>query len=270
MTYIKEYIDWNTSLYNYTMNVDEVVHPNDWIIYKYVDKTENKTIYTICLDYLGVRSGHGISGLSRYDIISDDDNIIMNVSDDKNICEILTKKYKYKFSKSNECIKIENSLKGYYNAYSIELKELKNIEEFKKQSEEYHLELDQNILNFYMDGIYAWSKIISLKYTGGIFLMLRDKIFTVISNGCGILEVFNLDGSEYKKINTSMEYIQSISISDDNKFLKLSGFIWNPIYLKQYILIDSIFEDKLKSKSYCEEDEKYSDSEVNSELDEDE
>jgi hypothetical protein len=36
--------------------------------------------------------------------------------------------------------------------------------------------------------------------------------------------------------------------------------IWNPIYIKELILIDSIFEDKIKYKTYWEGDNDYEDS----------
>ena len=52
------------STYDFSNIAEEVIHPNDWIIYKYNDQTEKKNYYTICLDYLYARGGC-IYGLSR-------------------------------------------------------------------------------------------------------------------------------------------------------------------------------------------------------------
>lgn len=268
--FIKEYTGWKDSLCNFSSNTDEFVHPNNWLIYKYHDETENENTYTLCLDYLGVEYGVCISMLSRYDIVSLDENITMNISDDDNECEIITEKYTYKFKKSYEYHTIKNALGGFYNTYEIQLVEVKNKNKTVETKEKYHLELDKDILNFYLDGEYLWSKIISLKYTNGIYFVLRDKIFTVIDNGCGILNVYNLDGSEYKTINTNMEYIQCINITSNEKFLKLEGFIWNPIYIKELISIDSIFEGKIKYKTCWDGDDDDEFNNFNSDIDEEE
>ena len=198
--------------------------------------------------------------LSQFNIISLNDNITMNVLNDGNECEIITDKYTYKFKLSSEYHTIKNALGGFYNTYGIQLVEIVNKNKTVETKEKLHLKLDENILNFYLDGEYAWSKIISLRYTTGVYFMIRYKIFTVIKNGCGDLDVFNLDGSKYKTIQTVMEYIETIDIISNDKFLKLEGFIWNPIYIKELILIDSIFEDKIKYKTYWEGDNDYEDS----------
>jgi hypothetical protein len=246
------------SEYDFSNITEEVIHPNDWIIYKFIN--ENKNNYVLCLDYLSVKCGYTYS-LSLFDIYSDNDNINMIVSDDKQVCEIFTKKYKYIFKKSDEIHKIENSLKGFYNATGIKLISINKL--FNNENSvilqnvsKYHFELESDILNFYQDGKYIWSKIISLRYTDGIYFVTRDKIFAVIENGCGELECFNLDGTHYKTIQARMEYIRNISIIEDEtekeKYLKLRGFYWGPHYVKQIIQIDSLFTDKLKGVEHSD------------------
>lgn len=125
----------------------------------------------------------------------------------------------------------------------------------------YDFILDGNILNFYVDNIYSWSKIISLKYTKGIYFVLFDKIFTVIENGGGILNIFNLDGTLYKNINTSPDYIEHINIikndEDIDKYLEINGFIWQPIGVREYIDIDTLLSDNLRRKTFYEDDYQY-------------
>ena len=268
-TYIKLGGTFNDdSLYDFSNNTEEVIHPNDWIIYKYNNKQEKKNYYILCLDYLSVKCGI-IYCLSRYNIYSENDNINMIVSDDKQVCEIFTEKYKYIFKKSDKIRKIENSLKGFYNETNIELISVnKLITPFSpKNASKYYFELESDILNFYQDGNYIWSKIISLKYTKGLYFLLNDKIFAVIQNGCGNLECFNIDGTHYKTIQSIMEYITYYSIIENESgketYLKLSGFYWGPIDVIQIIQIDSLFTNKLKYKCF-DDDTEYSDSNIQS------
>lgn len=183
---------------------------------------------------------------------------------------ITTEKYKYQFNVSDNVRDIPNSIGGIYKEKQIEFISVEKIchqtPNNLSSNDKYYLELDDNILNFYIDGIYAWSKIISLRYTSGIYFVLRDKVFTVIENGYGILDVFNLDGSLYKQIQTSTEYIENTYIinSDDYgtpKFLRVDGFFWQPIYRRQYIDIETLFADKLKQKTYEEYRGKYGNTE---------
>ena len=271
MSFIKEYSGWDSAC-DISSNTTEYEHPNNWVIYKYVDKYENKNTYTLCLDYMAVNSRGCISMLSHFEIVSKDDNIIRNVSNDGLDCEIITEKYNYKFTRSLTCRTIKNSLDGFYNAPRIVLDSIVNRNrtiENAENPEKYHLNLDGNILNLYIDGEYAWSKIISLKYTEGTYFMLRDKVVTVINNGCGRLDVFNLDGSKYKTIYTEAEYIERADIICNGKFLILYGFVRNPTYVKEIILVDSIFEDRVKQGGkhivYYEGDSDYdiSDSDIN-------
>lgn len=263
MTQIKEYYDWEDVLAICLENSGEFLHPNNWIIYKFVDKNgKEKATYTLALDYMGVRCG-GICMLPRYSLVTDDeyttldisdDDIALDISDDKKLCRVITKNYTYHFKQSADFTQIKNSIGGYYNYHSIELIEVKKniIIENESSQDKYNLQLDDNILNFYLNGKYAWSKIISLQYTEGVYFILRDKIFTVISNGYGILDVFNLDGTVFKKIHTSMEYIEWADL--DENFLTIKGFMWNPIYMQQKILIDSIFDAEIYSKTQVDFD----------------
>jgi len=269
-SYIKELNNNTDKSYecDFSNATKEVYHPNDWIIYKQIE--DGKPIYTLCIDYMMAKAGACLYGLSRYDIISLTDDIVLETINDKSECTITTDKYKYEFKKSENVRDIQNTIGGIYKENSIELISVKNITKNKISSKEkYYLELDDNILNFYIDGVYVWSKIISLRYTSGIYFVLKDKVFTVINNGCGILDVFNLDGSQYKKIETSMEYIEHsyIIYSDDKeKYLSLRGFIWNPIYVRQYIDIESLFADKLKQKTlWDDDDDDFNDSDIDDE-----
>jgi len=192
----------------------------------------------------------------------------LNTNEDKSYCTITTDKYKYKFKQSDDTRDIQNAIGVIYKAKTIEFISVELIAKNNiKSDDKYHLELDVNILNFFVDGVYQWSKIISLRYTSGIYFILRDKIFTVIENGCGTLDVFNLDGSPYKQIKTSMEYIEHSNIIDNNdKYLRLSGFIWQPIYVRQYIDIESLFGDKLKQKTLWDgDDDDFDEDELKSE-----
>ncbi len=233
-----------------TLATNEVIHPNDWIIFK---SKNNK--YKLCIDYIGVKSVNTYYGLSSPDILSSGDDIILEISDDKILCDVITDKYKYKFKQIDDDYVIKNITNGSYKYKNIELisieKNLKSVDTENK----YHLELDVDILNFYIDGKYQWSKIISTRYTKGIYFILEDKIFTVISNGNRHLDILNLDGSLHKQIKTSMEYIETFDIiykDSKPKILKLSGFIWQPIFMKQYIDIDTLFLDKIKEVTYDE------------------
>lgn len=255
------YIKDSNYKYDFTTISGEVIHPNDWIIYKSLD--DKKYCYTLAIDYKIVKADCCHYCLSMYDILSSTDDIVLRTNEDNSVCTITTDKYKYEFTKSKNTDDIENLIGGVYKAQIIELISVELVEKNNISSnDKYHLELDDNILNFYIDGVYQWSKIISTKYTSGIYFVLKDKIFTVIENGCGILDVFNLDGSLYKQIQTSMEYIEhSHIINSDDKptFLRLDGFIWQPVFLRQYIDIESLFADKLKHKTISEYDDKYND-----------
>ena len=242
---------------------EEVSHPNDWIIYKQIQ--DDKQVYTLCIDYLMVKAGACLYGLSRYEIVTSNDNIILQTTDDKSECTITTEKYKYQFKVSDNVRDIPNAIGGIYKEKSIEFISVEKISHQTSTKistdDKYYLELDDNILNFYIDGVYAWSKIISLRYTNGIYFVLKDKVFTVIENGCGILDVFNLDGSLYKQIETSMEYIETYSIHSE-KILRINGFVWQPVYLRQYIDVETIFADKIKQKTISEYDNDFDEDEL--------
>jgi len=229
-----------------------IEHPQDWIIYTHLNN------YTLCIDYLCIQTGCMIYRLSRYNILSSTDNIIFNISDDKMICELITDKYKYKFKKTDKEREISNNLGGIYKTHEIELIFLEKLNHKNNISEKMYIDFEENIIDFYMNGKYCWSKIIATNYTKGIYFICLDKIFTVIQNGAGILDVFNLDGTLYKKIQTSMEYIRyaNIIFNDKNenpKYLKLVGFIWNPIEVVQYIDVNTLLNDKLRQKTYWED-----------------
>ncbi len=236
---------------------NEVSHPNDWIIFKSKDNN-----YKLCIDYIGIKSGCAYYGLSTYDILSSSDDIILDISDDKTLCEVITDKYKYKFKQIDKDYVIKNTTNGSYKHKNFELisidKNIKNVDTEKK----YDLELDADILNFYIDGKYQWSKIISTRYTKGIYFVLEDKNFTVFSNGDRNLDILNFDGSLHKQIKTSMEYIETFDIiykDSKPKILKLCGFVWQPIFMKQYIDIDTLFLDKIKEVTYDEYNTGYKD-----------
>lgn len=262
-TYIKQ-INTCSDTQNHSSECDfsnvngEVSHPNEWIIYKEIE--DGKPIYTLCIDYLMAKDTCVHYGLSRYIIVSSSDNIILETTNDKSECTITTEKYKYQFKVSENIRDIQNTIGGVYKAKSIEIVRVEKISHENICNDKYHLELDDNVLSFYIDGVYVWSKIISLKYTSGIYFVLKDKVFTVIENGCRILDVFNLDGSLYKHINVSIDYIEHSNIiySDNTeKYLKLDGFVWHPVFLKQYIDVESIFTDKMKQKTISEYDDEY-------------
>ena len=65
---------------------EEVSHPNDWIIYKQIQ--DDKAEYTLCIDYLMAKSGCVSYGLSRYDIISLTDNIVLETTNDNSECTV--------------------------------------------------------------------------------------------------------------------------------------------------------------------------------------
>lgn len=266
--YIKEVIynnNNNSSQLDFT-SVTDMNQPNDWIIYKSLNDEDEKYkyIYSLCINYMSVKCGGCVYGLSNYVIVSQDDNIQLDVSDDKTYCTVITNKYTYKFIQSNNS-DILNNNGCKYNTKYIELvsieKNNKEIENFDK----YYLELDHNVLNLYMNDKYVWSKIISLHYTEGIYFVVEDKICTVIDNGGGILDVFNTDGTLYKQIQTSMDYIENAKIiykNDIAKYLRLEGFVWQPVFVKEYIDIKSLFTDKLKQKTISEYDDAYNNSDI--------
>ena len=278
-SYIKE-INTRHDTQNHSSECDfsnvngEVSHPNEWIIYKEIE--DGKPIYTLCIDYLMAKDTCMHYGLSRYIIVSSSDNIILETTNDKTECTITTEKYKYQFKLSENVRDIPNAIGGTYKAKQIEFISVEKICDQNStkisSDDKYYLELDDNILNFYIDGVYAWSKIISLRYTSGIYFVLKDKVFTVIENGCGILDVFNLDGSSYKQIQTSTEYIENAYSINSEKILRINGFIWQPIYLRQYIDVESLFADKLKQKTLWDgDDDDFDEDELKSEdLEEDE
>lgn len=252
---------------DFSETTEEVSHPNDWIIYKQIQ--DEKPVYTLCIDYLMAKSGC-MYGLSRYDIVSSNDNIILQTTNDKSECTITTEKYKYQFKVSENVRDIPNAIGGTYKAKQIEFISVEKIYDQTpnkiSSDDKYYLELDDNILNFYIDGVYAWSKIISLRHTSGIYFVLKDKVFTVIENGCGILDVFNLDGSSYKQIQTSTEYIENAYSINSEKILRINGFIWQPIYVRQYIDVESLFADKLKQKTLWDgDDDDFDEDELKSE-----
>lgn len=90
---------------------------------------------------------------------------------------------------------------------------------------------------------------------------MKDKVFTVLNNGCSIFDVFNLDGSLYKQIETSMEYIETYSIHS-KKILRIHGFVWQPVYHRQYIDVETIFADKIKQKTISEYDNDFDEDEL--------
>jgi hypothetical protein len=250
------------SYYDFTNETGIVDHPQDWIVYKCSDLDDhNKFNYILCIDYTCVTAGGCSYGMSRYDIISSTDNIIFDISDDKKECIITTDKYKYKFKKTDTEREIKNYIGGIYKTYEIEFVYVEQINKKSDIKEKYYIDFEDNIINFYMDGQYCWSKIISTRYTKGIYFICNDKVFTVIQNGDGILDVFNLDGTLCKKIQTSMDYIEIAHIIFDDKYnkkyLDLRGFIWQPIGVIQYIDAATLLEDKLRQKSYYDHGDDY-------------
>lgn len=245
--------------FEFTNETGVVEHPQDWIVYKRSDPDDhNKTIYTLCIDYTCVKAGACSYGMSRYDIISSSDNITFDITDDKKECIITTDKYKYKFKKTDTEREIKNYIGGIYKTHEIEFIYVEQTNKKNDIKEKYYIDFEDNIINFYMDGQYCWSKIIATNYTQGVYFTCNDKIFTVIKNGAGILNVFNLDGTLCKKIQTNMEYIRYAYIIYDDKenpkYLKLIGFIWQPIEVVQYIDVNTLLSDRLRQKSYFDDD----------------
>ncbi len=250
--YIKEISNDGTTNQVDLTSMDKVIHPNDWIIYK------KGNIYTLCIDFLRIKTGNGCYGLPSHKIMSSSDNIVLEISDDKTICNVITDKYKYKFKNFDNNSPITNITNSSYKFKEIELLSIEKNIKYVNTTDKYYLELDDSILNFYIDGDYKWSKIISLRYTKGIYFVLKDKIFTVIDNGGSMLDILNLDGSLYKQIKTKMDYIESFNIiykDNEPKILKLKGFIWQPIFVKQYIDIETLFLDRIKEVTYYEDDD---------------
>lgn len=231
----------------------EKIHPNEWTIYKFVGKN-NKFEYMLGLDHWCIKTHGCIQFLKHHSVVSDNDTIDMQISDDNQSCVVFTKNYKYMFKKTDE-IRTIKSQNGWYNETVTELVSVSKFDNTSLDDiPKYHLELDSNILNFYQNGEYVWSKLISLKYTSGVYFLLRDKIFAVIENGRGHLECFNFDGTLFKTFSLDLEYIKGERIIDD-KYIKIRGFLWGPIYLKQIIQIDSFFKDKLKYKCMDEDED---------------
>ena len=250
--------------YNMELNLCEatieVTYPDNWILYKYV--YQDIASYTLFLNFMQVRSNPGfIQMLSRYSIYSDNDNITKEVSG--NTCTITTDKYKYIFVKSNDIIPIQNAIGGSYNANRIEVLSVNKITELELTDKpEHYLKLDDdtNVLSYYHNNKYQWSKIISNKYTTGVYFILRDKIFAVIQNGEGQIEIFNLDGTHYSYLYPGcIEYIQRYELTYDSnnqpEYITFHGFIWNPHFLSVRVKVDSIFSDKLETKVKWRDDD---------------
>jgi hypothetical protein len=252
-------------------NIIDVINPVDWVIYKWdnLDNNNNNNnnnnpnisypLYTICIEHICAYTSGCLYGLSQFNIISSSDDIKFDISEDKTICKITTDKYKYEFKKS-ELRDIKNNIGGIYRTNNFDNISVCKINDMSlNRTDKYYLELDDNILNVYVDNNYCWSKIISKKYTNGIYFMCKDKVFCVIKNGSGILNIFNIDGTLYKNIGTSMEYIKYAWIDEDeddnnNKFIRLSGFVWQPISVRQYIDVETVLFDRIKQKTYWQGD----------------
>lgn len=256
---IKQYPPNTYYQFDFTFDTEIIEHPQDWVIYKCSEQDDNtKFNYTLCIDYTCIKAGCMSYGMSRYDIISSSDNITFDISDDKKECIITTDKYKYKFKKTDEEREIKNNFGGIYKTCEIEFVYVKQINNKSDIKEKYYIDFEDNIINFYMNGEYCWSKIIATNYTQGVYFICLNKIFTVIKNGAGILDVFNLDGTLYKKIQTNMDYIRYAYIiydfNENPKYLKISGFIWQPIEVVQYIDVNTLLSDRLRQKSYFDDD----------------
>ena len=64
-----------------------------------------------------------------------------------------------------------------------------------------------------------------------------------------------------------MDYIENAKIiykNDIAKYLRLEGFVWQPVFVKEYIDIKSLFTDKLKQKTISEYDDAYNNSDIES------
>jgi hypothetical protein len=237
-------------------NVTDEINSVDWVIYKRddVDDDDNPIIrYDLCIGHMTVYRTGWSSCLRYFNIISSSDDIQFDISEDKSICKITTDKYIYEFKKS-DFLTIKNNIGGVYRTNDFENISITKLTKLTN-SDKYYLELDNDVLSLYVDNNYLWSKIISKKYTEGVYFICKDKVFCVIANGRGILDIFNIDGSIYKNIQTSMDYIERVSIKEDdkqNKYLVLTGFIWNPIYVVQYIDLETVLSDRIKQKTYIE------------------
>lgn len=248
--------------YNFTSETN-VIEPENWSIVKSNEVDDNSnpvSRYTLCIEHVMARAGC-LYGLCGFEIQSSSDNISVEISEDKNNCTIITDKYEYKFKKTTSR-DIPNNMNGIYRSWNFEPEFIRKLFNTEINSDKkYDFILDGNILNFYVDNIYSWSKIISLRYTKGIYFVLFDKVFTVEENGGGILNIFNLDGTLYKNILTSPDYIEYINIIENDegidKYLEINGFIWQPIYVRQYIDIDTLLSDKLRQKTFYEDDNQY-------------
>ena len=243
--------------YNRELNLceatSEVTYPDNWVLYKSI--YNNKSYYTLFLNFMQVLCNPGfIQMLSRYSIYSDNDNITKDVSG--NTCTITTDKYKYIFVKSNDIMSVKNTIGGSYNSHTIEVMSINKVTELELTDKpEHYLKLDDdtNVLSYYHDNKYQWSKIISNKYTTGVYFILRDKIFTIIHNGYGKVDIFNFDGTHHSSFNPGfIEYIERYELTYDSnnqpEYITFHGFIWNPINLSVRVKIDSIFSDKLETK----------------------
>ena len=250
--------------YNHELNLceatSEVTYPDNWILYKSV--YNNKSSYTLFLNFMQVRCNPGfIQLLSRYSIYSDNDNITKEVSGNK--CIITTDKYKCVFVKSNHIMPVKNTIGGSYNSHTIEVMSINKVTELELTNKpEHYLKLDDdtNILSYYRDNKYQWSKIISEKYTTGVYFILRDKIFAVIENGTGQIEIFNFDGSYHSSFNPGwIEYIERYELTYDSnnqpEYITFHGFIWNPHFLSVRVKVDSIFSDRLETKIKWRDDD---------------
>jgi hypothetical protein len=225
--------------------------PERWIVYKH-----GPASYTLFLNfmYVCVQPAY-FNTLPHYKIISDDDNIRKTVTGDT--CELLTDKYRYVFRCSERSMQIENRIGGIYRASLIELQSIQKLTEAELAGKpEHYLQLDEGttILSYYYNNSYRWSKIISDRYTAGVYFILLDRIFAVMRNGSGQIDIFNFDGSHCGVFAPgSIEYIERYWI--DGEFLYLYGFIWNPHYLTVKVKISSIFSSQLERRIKWEDDE---------------
>ena len=243
-------------------NVTNVINSVDWVIYKRddLDDFDNPIIrYYLCIGHMTVNMTGYSFGLRHFNINSSSDDIKFDISEDKMICNITTDKYKYEFKKG-DIRDIKNNIGGVYKTNDFELISISKLNKLNNQSittsDKYYLELDNDVLSLYVDNNYLWSKILSHIYTDGVYFMCKDKVFCVISNGGGILDIFNIDGSLYKNIQTSMDYITTAFIKEDDKqhkYLVLTGFIWQPVYVRQYIDVETVLYDKYKQKTYIKD-----------------
>ena len=221
---------------------EEVSLSDNWVVYR--DRPSN---YTLFLNFACVNMHTGWKQLlPRYRICSDNDNIQKKVTGD--ICEVRTDNYLYVFKRGEKWREtIRNNLSGgSYTPFDIECLQVQKIKGLKRADvPEHYIQLDEgtDILSYYHNGDYQWSKIICKKYTEGVYFILRDKIFAVIRNGLGVVNIFNFDGSDYSKFSPGyMEYIERYVI--DGEYLRFYGFIWGPEFLTASVKIDSIFSER--------------------------